>query len=56
VWALIAFPGFHPQPTVRGVFGDPKTRIITLVHQHLAMSARIDFIRPGDGEMGELNA
>ncbi len=25
-----SFPGFRPQPTVRGVFGDPDARIITL--------------------------
>jgi len=25
-----AFPGFRPEPTVRGVFGDPKARVITL--------------------------
>ena len=25
-WDANAFPGFHPLPTVRGVFGDPKAR------------------------------
>jgi transposase len=24
------FPGFRPEPTVRGIFGDPKARVITL--------------------------
>ncbi len=26
-----AFLGFRPEPTVRGIFGDPKVRIITLM-------------------------
>jgi len=30
LWDTYMFPGFRPQPTVRGVFGDPKARIITL--------------------------
>src|ERR1700682_4044882 len=33
VWAAYAFPGFRPQPTVRGVFGDPKARVITLIRR-----------------------
>lgn len=28
-----AFPGFRPLRSVRGVFGDPKARIITLVRR-----------------------
>jgi hypothetical protein len=27
------FAGFRPQATVRGVFGDPKARVITLVRR-----------------------
>src|SRR5450755_4091761 len=30
LWGAYAFPGFRPRPTVRGVFGDPKARVITL--------------------------
>ena len=30
LWDAYAFPGFRPQPTVCGVFGDPKARVITL--------------------------
>ena len=30
LWDAYAFPGFRPQPTVRGVFGDPKARVIIL--------------------------
>jgi hypothetical protein len=30
LWDAYAFPGFCPQSAVRGVFGDPKVRIITL--------------------------
>jgi hypothetical protein len=27
------FPGFHPLATVRGMFGDPKVRIVRLVRR-----------------------
>lgn len=30
LWDAYAFPMFRPQRTVRGVFGDPKARVITL--------------------------
>src|SRR5262249_30869266 len=30
LWDAYWFPGFRPQPTVRGIFGDPKARVITL--------------------------
>ena len=30
LWDAYAFPGFRPLPTVRGVLGDPKARVITL--------------------------
>src|SRR5262245_17099219 len=30
LWDGYSFPGFRPQPTVRGIFGDPKARVITL--------------------------
>jgi len=33
LWDAYAFPGFRPLPTVRGVFGDPKARVITLVRR-----------------------
>ena len=33
LWDTYTFPGFCPQPTVRGVFGDPKARIITLARR-----------------------
>jgi len=33
LWDAYRFPGFRPQPTVRGVFGDPKARVITLVRR-----------------------
>ena len=47
-----AFPGFRPEPTVRGVFGDPKARVITLVRRskkRLA-AAVVGFIRAGTTE------
>jgi hypothetical protein len=30
LWDAHAFPGFRPEGTVRGIFGDPKARIIRL--------------------------
>jgi hypothetical protein len=33
LWDTYAFPGFRPQYTVRGVFGDPKARVIILVRR-----------------------
>src|SRR5664280_2738635 len=33
LWDTYTFPSFRPQPTVRGVFGDPKARIITLARR-----------------------
>ena len=33
LWDTYAFPGFRPLPNVRGVFGDPKARVITLVRR-----------------------
>jgi len=46
LWDAYAFPGFRPQPTLRGVFVDPKARVITLVrrskkHVAAAVVARI---------------
>jgi hypothetical protein len=34
-----AFPGFRPRPVVRGVFGDPKARVITLERRSKKRSA-----------------
>jgi hypothetical protein len=39
LWDAYAFNGFRPQPTVRGVFGDPKARVITLVRRSKKRSA-----------------
>src|SRR5664279_3475355 len=43
------FPGFRPQPTVRGVFGDPKARIIMLARRTKKRFAGAagEFIRVG---------
>jgi len=30
LWDAFAFPGFRPEGTVRGIFGDPKARILRL--------------------------
>jgi hypothetical protein len=39
LWDAYTFPGFRPQPAVRGVFGDPKARVITLVRRSKKRSA-----------------
>ena len=39
LWDAYAFPGFRPRPTVRGVFGDPKARVITLERRSKKRSA-----------------
>src|ERR1039457_4482860 len=33
LWDTYTLPGFRPQPTVRGVFGDPKARLIMLARR-----------------------
>jgi len=33
------FPGFCPQAVVKGVFGDPKARVVTLVRRGKKLSA-----------------
>ena len=61
LWDTYTFPGFRPRPTVRGVFGEPKARIITLArrakkrsagaaHYSISPSARqvrIEIVAPG---------
>src|ERR1035437_4503959 len=49
LWDTYTFPGFRPQPTVRGVFGDPKARIITLARRAKKRFAGAagEFIRVG---------
>jgi hypothetical protein len=39
LWDAYAFPGFRPQSTVRGVLGDPKARVISLVRRSKKRSA-----------------
>ena len=39
LWDTYTFPGFRPRPTVRGVFGEPKARIITLARRAKKRSA-----------------
>src|SRR6185369_13792897 len=42
LWDAYAFPGFRPEGTVRGIFGDPKARIVRLKRRskkHAAPSA-----------------
>jgi hypothetical protein len=33
LWDAYCFPGFCPAPMVRGIFGDPKARVITFAHE-----------------------
>ena len=36
-----AFPGFRPLSSVRGVFGDPQARVVTLVRRSKKLSAEV---------------
>jgi hypothetical protein len=47
-----AFPGFRPHPTVRGVFGDPKVRVITLIRRSKKRSAAPAVACTGAGTTG----
>lgn len=33
LWDTYRFPGFRPQHTVKGIFGDPKARVVRLVRR-----------------------
>jgi hypothetical protein len=33
LWDTYRFPGFRPEPTVSGIFGDSKARVIRLVRK-----------------------
>jgi hypothetical protein len=33
LWDTYRFPGFRPAPTVTGIFGDPKARVIRLTRR-----------------------
>src|SRR5918996_3556675 len=33
LWDAYRFAGFHPSPTVMGIFGDPVARVITLTRR-----------------------
>jgi len=56
LWDTYAFPGFRPQSTVRGVFGDPKARVITLVRRSKKRSAAAVGERTGAGTTGACDA
>jgi len=56
LWDAYAFPGFRPQSTVRGVFGDPKARVITLVRRSKKRSAAVADGRTGGGTTGGCGA
>jgi hypothetical protein len=36
---VYAYPGFHPQAAIKGIFGDNRSRIITLVRVQKKLSA-----------------
>ena len=41
LWDTYAFAGFRPKPTVRGVFGNPKVRVVTLVRRSKKLAAGV---------------
>ena len=51
LWDAYRFPGFRPEATVVGVFGDPKARVIPLIRRskkrlaaHAVASSRVGMI------------
>ena len=51
LWDAYVFPGFRPHPTVRGIFGDPQARMITLVRRsknalRLLWARAVGLVRP----------
>ena len=52
LWEAYAFPGFRPLSTVRGVFGDPKAGVITLMRRSKKRSAAAADERTGAGTTG----
>jgi len=52
LWDAYAFPGFRPRPTVRGVFGDPKARVITLERRSKKRRAATVVARSRGGTTG----
>jgi hypothetical protein len=51
-----AFPGFRPQAAVKGVFGDPKARIVTLHRRAKKRAAGAAVARIGRGTTGRSGA
>ena len=41
LWDAYAFAGFRPERTVRGIFGDPKARIIKLLRRSKKRAAAV---------------
>ena len=41
LWDAYAFPGFRPEGTVRGIFGDHKARIIKLIRRSKKLCALV---------------
>jgi hypothetical protein len=56
LWDAYAFGGFRPQPRVRGVFGDPKARVITLKRRSKKRSAAAAVARTWAGTTGARGA
>lgn len=49
LWDAYRFPGFRPIPTVVGIFGDPKARVIRLLRREKKRFAEpaSEFLVPG---------
>ena len=41
LWHAYALPGFRPEGIVRGIFGDPKARIIKLIRRSKKRAAAV---------------
>jgi hypothetical protein len=43
LWDTYRFPGFRPAPTIIGIFGDPKARVIRLIRR-----GKKQFVEPAE--------
>jgi hypothetical protein len=58
LWDLYRFPGFSPEHTVSGIFGDPHARVLGLMRRGKKVSAGlvVRFTQPFTTERSEESA
>jgi|HubBroStandDraft_2_1064218.scaffolds.fasta_scaffold562996_1 transposase len=57
LWDAYRFPGFRPEPSVRGFFGDPQARILTLRRRSKKRSADSAYLlKESFGQLWDYNS